>query len=77
MAMQQRPIIVSQAGLIINLIFPYLGACGILEIKCSYKYCDVDPCEAAGNKDFCSELTGGTLTLNQIRGLAPGSGVTL
>ena len=79
MAMQQRPITVSQTGLIINPNFSYLGASpdglltdcngtdpsGILEIKCPYKYRDVDPCEAAGNKDFCSELTGDTLTLKR------------
>ena len=79
MAMQQRTVIVTQTGLMINPNFPYLGASpdglitdcsstdpnGILEIKCPYKYRDVDPCEAAEYKDFCCELTGDTLTLKQ------------
>jgi len=38
---------------------------GILEIKCPFKYQDVDPREAAVNKDFCCELIGDTLTLKR------------
>ena len=79
MAALNKIITVGQTGLIINPSFPCLGASpdglltdssntdpnGILEIKCPYKYRDVDPCEAAANKDFCCELAGDTITLKR------------
>lgn len=73
MATLDKVITVNQTGLIINPSFPFLGASpdglltdpsnttdtnGILEIKCPYKYRNVEPCEAAVNKDFCCELVG-------------------
>ena len=63
----------------INTDYPYLGASpdglitdatspdpnGILEIKCPFKYRNLDPVEAAKNKDFCCELKDGILALKK------------
>ena len=38
---------------------------GILEIKCPFKYRNLDPVEAARNKDFCCELKDGIPTLKK------------
>ena len=75
----KRNISVSPTGLRINPDFPYLGASpdglvtdadcpdpnGILEVKCPFKYRNLDPNQAAENKDFCSELKDGMLKLKK------------
>ena len=75
----KRNVSVSPTGLNINPDFPYLGASpdglvtdtgspdpnGVLEVKCPYKYRDLDPNQAAENKDFCSELKDGKLMLKK------------
>ena len=97
----KRIISVSPTGLRINPDFPYLGASpdglvtdvdcpdpnGNLEVKCPYKYRNLDPNQAAENKDFCSELKDGilklkrnTITFTRFRARWPslsGNGVTL
>ena len=65
-----KKVTVKQTDLFINPVFPYLGASpdglvtdvtspdpnGILEIKCPFKYRNLDPVEAARNKGFCCDL---------------------
>lgn len=71
---------VGQSGLVINSLYPYLGASpdgvvscdccdsGLLEIKCPYKYRNVSPtsADALSDRDFClKETKPGTVSLSQ------------
>lgn len=66
---------IEEQGIILSQRYPFLGAsfdgtvscvkCGnsVVEIKCSYKWCNRTPEECAAEQDFCSTILNGRMVL--------------